>query len=200
MSINRAVEIFGMSLMDLDDQAAIKSKYRELARTYHPDFYGDGGAAMVDINEAYDIIKEAASKIIALKGGNVGVNRDLIIITTKNLIDIYNGESLIQNTNNRVIINKSNIRATNPFIMFTHTIRLNNIDIDYSNIIRWNPSDVYEISCELPVTNLTDTHEIKVFFEGREKDIRMSAMSLTIKFSLSYNIYVAIVIKKVLKK
>lgn len=42
-------------------ESALKAKYRELSRKYHPDIAKDDGAHMVRINRAYEILQELLS-------------------------------------------------------------------------------------------------------------------------------------------
>lgn len=56
--INAACIIFDNTPLT---ESAIKAKYRELSRKYHPDIAKDDGANMVRINKAYEILQEFLS-------------------------------------------------------------------------------------------------------------------------------------------
>ena len=59
MSVDAALEIFGLRVDDLGDQDKIKQRYKKLSLVNHPDHGGDV-EIMKSINLAYDVLKKAS--------------------------------------------------------------------------------------------------------------------------------------------
>lgn len=84
MSIRDPYEVLGIAPNATDDE--VKSAYREMARKYHPDNYGDNPLSdlaqekMQEINEAYDMI------IRMRKGAGAGANGASRYVDIRNLI------------------------------------------------------------------------------------------------------------------
>lgn len=58
MTIPEALAVFGLRYEAVGNKALIKKRFRDLAKTYHPDKIGNNDM-MVKINLAYELLKKA---------------------------------------------------------------------------------------------------------------------------------------------
>lgn len=58
MTIPEALDVFGLRYEAVGNKSLIKKRFRDLAKTYHPDKIGNNDM-MVKINLAYELLKKA---------------------------------------------------------------------------------------------------------------------------------------------
>jgi len=58
MTIPEALAVFGLRYEAIGNKALIKKRFRDLAKTYHPDKIGNNDI-MVKVNLAYELLKKA---------------------------------------------------------------------------------------------------------------------------------------------
>lgn len=80
MTISEAFKILGVNYDNSLEE--IKSKYRKMAKQYHPDIYSNNDATskMQEINEAYSYIIKHYSEPGNKRGNNKQSNTQILII------------------------------------------------------------------------------------------------------------------------
>ena len=200
MDINRALEIMGYSsIIELREAGTkgLRKKFVYLVRGKHPDDAGrdadranEFGNRLIEINEAYEVLKKTAKLPVFNSNKN---KTDVKILNIEELCKIYTGERDSVYCMDGTLINKAGLRQYSVLLQVDIRTSINRLDRITTVYMPWNVIDRYEVSIESKESNPTSETEISVQIGNMVRTITTKATSVKIPIAYkSVNIFVSI--------
>lgn len=195
MEFRQALEILQLTDVPIDSkfEMAVKKKYRSLVLKYHTDIVGDKYADKIkDIISAHEVIKnflKTENSIPTVKSEQV-----CIVIGLQDLINIHNGKELTCCSG--IKINRKNIHNYVIMVECIANVECNNNRFEFHSFNRYDLQSIFEINCEVLVTDTSEVLGVKISCLGNSKELKISGHSIKYIMTLEYNTKIAIIIKK----
>lgn len=200
MEIEKALKLFELSDITTETEESLKTKFRQLSKKYHPDNLKTGDKEKFqEISKALETIKDTLNKLKQYNALNFD-NPSLlnIVLPLDKLVFLYKGGTV--NIGDKVV-DRAVMKKNNAFIISEVIITHNGIQTVFDNVQYWNVNDTYSVDCTIYVDNITDTESLKIRVLNKEKEIDLKYQSLSLIFTLDFNIKVNVTIaKKMIKK
>lgn len=205
MNLREAIKLFEVTDIYNESDKALKKKYKKLMVKYHPDNYNGDESKSKDINIAYNILKSLVKDSKQLEWENKqkieNENQSkLLIISIKDLIDIYKGKII---TVDNININSKKLRRYNIMVESKVSLTHDNNKKEFIAYEKWNNEDKYKIHCSIDIKDkdLNDLEEVKINIPecNSDRDIKFKSQSIKFVVTLDFNIKLEIIIDKKIK-
>jgi len=202
ISLDEALELFEITDISQVTKAELNSKFKQLAKKYHPDVVKDDNQTFIKISNAKDLLHNTIEKLNLYKMISPKQALLTIVLPLNKLIALYNGDIItIGKGENAIDIDRIKMKRNNSLILSTVAIEHNGLIENFDNIQPWNLNDNYSIDCVIKVEKIVSCEKIKICLLEKEKYIEMTSQSLAINFKLQYNINISInITKKIIAK
>lgn len=197
MTLNEALELFGIDDISLEDDTTLKKKYKKLMIKYHPDNCNGDENKAKEVAEAFEVLKDALNAVKKYSYLTQKVQELNIIIPLSKLLELYKGGSITVGYDNvRRVITKKDIQKHNTLIISDVTLTHKGMVHTFNSIQPWTIGDKYEINCDIYVDDITKQETVKIHINNFEKEIKFVSQSIVMNVTLDFNVNVAIRITK----
>lgn len=186
MNIDKALRLFNIDDINNISTDGIKKTYRKLMLVNHPDKGGCQNIA-VDINEAYNILKDLAFQLEEFKSSIVEKNtkRQMCIIDIDKYADIYSGaEYKVYSSKDSKTLSKSTLSQFRVMLDINIAIEINGVINEFNKVVARDSSDVYMIDCKIPKEYGKDL-ELTIKAYGKSVNITMKDTKIALNLSLN---------------
>lgn len=205
MELSDGLSILGLA--DLIDEGnltneTVNKKYRQLMKLNHPDIGGCTEKA-IELNKAKSLVDtfmvemEAAKKL----GETFNKKVDTILIDFKDLLIIYNNESITSKQANgkEYILDKKNIRKFNTMINIDCEVNFLGEQIKATKVTKIHQRDEYEIECIVYDEDTTITREVNIKTYGKDLSINIRGITTSISLKFNGNVNLRVTIERRIK-
>ena len=197
MTLEKAMDVIGITSVSPNEENEIKKRFKELMRRYHPDINHDKDTTDKAqlIGEAFYVIKTTIKKMkkLGVKQGITASPVKLAVISISDLIDLYNGKTIVTGGCN---IQRSNMSQFNLFISIEFSIGHNGIYRDYNELCKWNMSDDYDVYCTIHTTDISKPDDVNIKIYGKDTNFSIKSQSIKISFTFEKDIVIKLGINR----
>lgn len=198
MTLNKALDLFEITDISVESESELKLKFKKLTKKYHPDNIKTGDhAKFLDIHDAFEMLKDAIIKLNQYKQLNTNKQLITMVIPLDKLVYLYEGNKFTMgNGDNTIEVDKKTMSKNNSLILSKVNIIHNGLEKEFTNIERWDISDRYKVYCTVDVTDINSKESVTVKIMDKVKEFDMEYQSITLRFTLQFNIVVDVILNK----
>ena len=198
MTLNKALDLFEITDISVESESELKLKFKKLTKKYHPDNIKTGDHdKFLDIHDAFEMLKDAIIKLNQYKQLNTNKQLITMVIPLDKLVYLYEGNKFTMGSgDNTIEVDKKTMSKNNSLILSKVNIIHNGLEKEFTNIERWDISDRYKVYCTVDVTDINSKESVTVKIMDKIKEFDMEYQSITLRFTLQFNIVVDVILNK----
>lgn len=202
MELSDGLIILGLTdLMDVGNLTTevVNKKYRQLMKLNHPDIGGCTEKA-IELNRAKALVDTFIAEMEADKKLDETFNKkvDTILINFKDLLIIYNNESITSKQANgkEYLLDKKNIRKFNTMINIDCEVNFLGEQVKNSKVAKIHQRDEYEIECIVYDVDTTVAREVNIKAYGKDLTINIRGITTSINLKFNGNVNLKVTIER----